>query len=60
MYQDESNRISHEYILSSIYTSKIKFKFPSPKMKKLIVNKQKGMEGVVFMNGMLNEDFNPS
>ena len=40
--------ISHKYILSSIYTSKIKFKFLSPKLEKLKVDKQKVTKGVLF------------
>ena len=47
MYQDESNKISHEYILPLIYASKIKFKFLSYKMKKFKVDKQKEIEKVL-------------
>ena len=43
LLQDESNKIPHEYIFSLIYTSKIKFKFLSLKVKKLKMGKQKGM-----------------
>ena len=48
MHQDKSNKISNEYILSSIYTLKIDFKFPSAKVEKLKVDKQKGTEGIYY------------
>ena len=46
MHQNESNKISLEYILSWIYTSKIKFKFLSHKIEKFKVNKQKETQGI--------------
>ena len=42
------NKIPNEYILSSIYTLKIDFKFPSAKVEKLKVDKQKGTEGIYY------------
>ena len=48
MHQDKSNKIPNEYILSSIYTLKIDFKFPSAKVEKLKVDKQKGTEGIYY------------
>ena len=46
MHQDEFNKILHEYILTSIYTSKIEFLFFSAKVKKFEMDKQKGRKGV--------------
>ena len=50
MHQNESNKIPHEYILSSIYTLKIKFKFLFLKVEKHKVDKQKGIDGVLFIS----------
>ena len=48
LHQEESNKILYKYILSSIYTSKIKFKFLSPKVEKHKIDKQKGVESVII------------
>ena len=57
LHQDKSNKISHEYILSSIYISKIDFKFLSLKVKKVKVDKQKGTQGIYYLLLFFFRDF---